>query len=115
MQLSVTMDPTNPRWETSEQRSRRSATVWKIIVGAAGASALTAIVVASCLDRDEARRDLEEPAYVETTSSTTTTTTTTTPVTTRDSTGGITPNGGAGTTTVTSAPMGTPLQPQPQP
>lgn len=120
MQLSVIMDPSNPRWETSDQRTRRSATMWKIIVGAAGASALTAVVVASCVGGDVAQRDLEEPAYVETTSATTTTRTAT-PATTRDSTGGIAlpaaPNGGAdtasapaptsqeGTTTVTSAPM----------
>jgi len=113
MQLSVAMDPTNPRWQTPEERTRRSATIWKIIVGAAGASALTAVVVASCLDRDEARRDMEEPAYVETTSAGTTTTTgattgtttpgatttgATTPATaprtaTQDSTGGIAPGG----------------------
>ena len=61
------MDPTNPRWETRESRRQRGATIWKVIVAAAGASALTAVIVASCLDRDEARRDAEEPAVVETT------------------------------------------------
>jgi hypothetical protein len=61
------MDTTNPRWETREERRDRSATMWKIIVGAAGASALTAVIVASCLDRGQARRDAAEPAYVETT------------------------------------------------
>ncbi len=108
MQLSVAMDSNNPRWQTSEERTRRSATIWKIIVGAAGASALTAVVVASCLDRDEARRDMEEPAYVETTSAGTTTVTgATTGATTsapaapmprtptRDSAGGIAPTSAA--------------------
>jgi len=108
------MDPTNPRWHPSTARTKRGATIWKIVVGAAAASALTAVVVASCLDRDEAaRRDLQEPAYVETTSGTT-------PATTRDSTGGIAPggaiNGGAdeiaGTTSITSAPMSTRAQPR---
>jgi hypothetical protein len=111
------MDPTNPRWETSAERTRRSATIWKVIAGAAAASVLTAVVVASCLDRDEARRDMDEPAYVETTSATTTATGT--PATTRDSTGGIAPNGAvsgradeiagttSSTTTITSAPIST--------
>lgn len=110
------MDPTNPRWEgRSEARRKRSATILKIIVGAAGASALSAMVVASCLDRDEARRDVQEPAYVETTSAATTGT----PASTRDTSGGIAPNGAvnggadeiAGTTTITSAPMSTQVQP----
>jgi hypothetical protein len=121
------MDPTNPRWETSEARTKRSATMWKIIVAAAGTSALTAMVVASCLDRDVARRDAQEPAFVETTSVTTTTTTTGTaapqpqaaPVAaapaaaTRDSTGGVaedtasTTSTTTGTTTITSAPAAT--------
>lgn len=115
------MDPTNPRWMTSEERTKRSATIWKIIVGAAGASALTAVIVASCLDRDVARRDLQEPSYVETTSGTTTTpapapavaTATPTPNTTRDSTSGIVPptvltvpgTTNNNNTTITSAPM----------
>ena len=126
------MDPTNPRWLTSDERTKRSATIWKVIVGAAAASALTAVVVASCLDRDVARRDLDEPSYVETTSATTTSASTTTtaaaatPATTRDSTGGIAPNGAdnggaeiaagapSSTTTITSAAMATPTQPRQQ-
>ena len=111
------MDPTNPRGETSDRRrAKRSATMWKIIIAAAGASALTAVVVASCLDRDVAQRDAQEPAYVETTSATTKGT----PATTQDSTGGIAPNGAvnggadeiAGTTSITSAPMSTKAQPR---
>jgi hypothetical protein len=135
------MDPTNPRWLTSEERTKRSATMWKIIVGAAGASALTAMVVASCLDRDVARRDLREPSFVETTSATPATPAPAPgaiPTATRDSTGGIAPlananagaNGGAdeaptgsttvvtvpgttlnNTTTITSAPLATRVQP----
>jgi hypothetical protein len=118
------MDPNNPRWETSDERRRRSATMWKIIVGALSASALSAMVVASCLDRDAgARRDVDtaEPAYVETTAGTqapataeaTTAMTPTTapaapaPPSTSDSTGGIAANGraaqGAGTTETTRA------------
>ena len=129
------MDPTNPRWQTSDQRTKRSATIWKIIVAAAGASALTAVVVASCLDRDVARRDLDEPGFVETTSATTTATpvagapttaAASTPATTRDSTGGIAPNGAdnggaeipagapSSATTITSAPMSMPAQPRQQ-
>jgi hypothetical protein len=131
MQLIAAMDPMNPRWETSEARTKRSATMWKIIVAAAGTSALTAMVVASCLDRDVARRDAHEPAYVETTSSVTTTTTATTtaatppqaaPVAvvqapaTRDSTaaGGAAEDSAVttstiNTTTITSAPAATPV------
>ncbi len=119
MQLTAAMDPMNPRWETSESRTKRSATMWKIIVAAAGTSALTAMVVASCLDRDVARRDAHEPAFVETTSVTTTSTTTApslpqaapqaaaTAPATRDSTGGAAAGGAddtAGATTITSAP-----------
>ncbi|MDB4939162.1 MAG: hypothetical protein JWP87_6134 [Labilithrix sp.] len=96
------MDPNNPRWETSEERRRRSATMWKIIVGALSASALSAMVVASCLDRDAgARRDVDtaEPAYVETTAAAQTPATTTpvqpAPPSTADSTGGIAVNGRA--------------------
>jgi hypothetical protein len=136
MQLIAAMDPTNPRWETSEARTKRSATMWKIIVAAAGTSALTAMVVASCLDRDVARRDAREPAFVETTSVTTTTKmgiAATPPqaapaaaapaAATRDATGGVAGGGGAediaratstssattGTTSITSAPAGTQL------
>jgi hypothetical protein len=65
------MDPKNPRWEASELRRKRSATFWKILVGAVSGAALSAVVVASCLDRDEARRDRErdqeEPGITETT------------------------------------------------
>lgn len=67
------MDPTNPRWQTSDERWHRNATFWKIIVGATAASAFTAVAVASCLGRDAAARDtheLSEPAYVETTAAT---------------------------------------------
>lgn len=67
------MDPTNPRWQTSDERWHRNATFWKIIVGATAASAFTAVAVASCLGRDSAARDtheLTEPAYVETTAGT---------------------------------------------
>ena len=126
------MDPTNPRWETSDARTKRSATMWKIVVAAAGTSALTAMVVASCLDRDVARRDAQEPAFVQTTSVTTTTATPgTTPATpapqaaavaaapspaTRDTTGGVAAGGEAedtagttstSTTTITSGPAAT--------
>lgn len=66
------MDPSNPRWMDAEERRRRSATFWKIIVGAAGAAALSTVIVASCLDRGEERRDrdrakVEEPGITETT------------------------------------------------
>ena len=107
--------------------------MWKIIVAAAGTSALTAMVVASCLDRDVARRDAQEPAFVQTTSVNTTATPGTTPVTpapqaaavavapspaTRDTTGGVAAGGesadtagtsttGTSTTTITSAPAAT--------
>lgn len=105
--------------------------MWKIIVAAAGTSALTAMVVASCLDRDVARRDAQEPAFVQTTSVNTTVTPGTTPVTpapqaaavavapspvTRDTTGGVAAGGesadtagttGTSTTTITSAPAAT--------
>ena len=133
MHFIATMDPTNPRWETSEERTKRSATIWKIIVAAAGASALTAVIVASCLDRDEARRGTE-PAFVETTSVTAVTPPAAQPVApvrvtpapaTRDSTGGVasgaaddsapsaTANGATtSTTTVTSAPLATQVQPR---
>lgn len=125
----ASMDPTNPRWLTSEERTKRSATIWKIIVGAAGASALTAVIVASCLDRDVARRDMQEPSYVETTSAVTTGTTpapapagAVPTANTTDSTGGIAPAGsttvvtGPGTTinnntTITSAPVAPRVQP----
>jgi hypothetical protein len=68
--------------------------MWKIIVGAASASALTAVIVASCLDRDRAQRELTEPGIVETTSGaahgrTTTTTAADAPASTSDSTGGV--------------------------
>ncbi|GAC1531622.1 MAG: hypothetical protein NVS3B10_26990 [Polyangiales bacterium] len=118
------MDPTNPRWQTADQRMKRSATMWKMIAGAAGTAALTTVIVASCLDRDvAARRALDEPAYVETTSAPSPAAGSTTPVTTRDTTGGIAPSGavnraaddltGAGnasTTAITSAPMATPVR-----
>jgi hypothetical protein len=108
MHFIAAMDPTNPRWETSEARTKRSATMWKIIVAAAGTSALTAMVVASCLDRDVARRDPHEPPFVETTSVTTPTTPGATVPTagqaapvaaapsaaTRDTTGGVAAGGG---------------------
>ena len=105
--------------------------MWKIIVAAAGTSALTAMVVASCLDRDSARRDAQEPAFVQTTSVTTTATPGTTPVTpapqaaavavapspaTRDTTGGVAAGGESAdtagtsttsTTTITSGPATT--------
>lgn len=91
--------------------------MWKIIVAAAGTSALTAMVVASCLDRDSARRDAQEPAFVQTTSVTTTATPGTTPVTpapqaaavavapspaTRDTTGGVAAGGESADTAGTS-------------
>ena len=45
--------------------------MWKIIVGIVTAAALTTVIVASCHDRRErARRDVAEPAYVETTGAT---------------------------------------------
>ena len=111
------MDPTNPRWEHSEQRRQRSATFWKIIVGAAGAAALSAVMVASCLDRDEARRDRErdqrEPAVVQTTAVRTPTAyapgaATAAPAvvgpSTSDSTGGVQAANTAATVTAPAAP-----------
>ena len=60
-------DPMNPRWQTSEERRRRSATSWKLIVGVAAGSALTTVIVVSCLDQQKARRANDEPSSVETT------------------------------------------------
>ncbi|MDB5215219.1 MAG: hypothetical protein JWO86_3146, partial [Myxococcaceae bacterium] len=77
----------------------------------ASASALTAVVVASCLDRDQARRSVEEPAYVETTSAVMTPASPAAqavapeaPISpaTRDSTGGVA--GVAGTDEIAGAP-----------
>jgi len=99
------MDPHNPRWMTSEERRAKSATMWKIIVGAVSASALSAIMVASCLDRDdEARRDDAEPGITETTAANVGATAPA-GTSTSDSTGGIAPTGAAGSTTVTSGAM----------
>lgn len=112
MHLIATMDPTASRGETSAVRPR-TAQLWKILGGAAGALALTFLIVDSCLDRGEARLDAEEPSYVETTAAMTraagaaepgATTPASLPATmrasTRDSSGGIAP-----TTTISSAPM----------
>ncbi len=127
------MDPTNPRWQTPDQRWHRNATFWKIIAGATAASAFTAVAVASCLDRDESARrshELGEPGYVETTAGVPAPATSlvvivndhageqpaAAPTTTADSTGGAALNGRtettgavtgtAGSDTSTGAPNG---------
>ena len=57
----------NPRWEAAEAR-RRSARMWKIIVRDRDRRSGTTVIVVSCHDRRErARRDVAEPAQVETT------------------------------------------------
>jgi hypothetical protein len=84
------MDPTNPRWESAEARRDRSASFWKLVVTAATASAFTAVIVASCLDRDdEAQRDLMEPTVVETTAGTPSGTGAPVSTSTADSVGGV--------------------------
>ena len=62
------MDPTNPRWLTSEQRRARSALFWKVFVGALAASAATTVAVATCHDRGgSAQHVVGEPSRVTTT------------------------------------------------
>jgi hypothetical protein len=66
------MDPTNPRWEASERRRRRSATFWKTVVAAVAVVALSSVAVTAYRDRTEAERERahardDEPGIVETT------------------------------------------------
>lgn len=61
------MDPANSRGESPEARFARQKTLWTIIASVAAGAALGSMVAVSCLDRGQARRATEEPAYVETT------------------------------------------------
>lgn len=111
------MDPTNPRWDTSDVRYRRQKLFWTVVAGSAAAVAASTMIVVSCLGRGQARHEpadltiVERPAAAPAAPSPGMTIVinpvTPVPVATapaaNDSTGGT--DDRAGTTNVTSAPI----------
>ena len=118
--LLQVMDPTNPRWDTSEVRFRRQKLFWAVVASSVAAVAASTMLVVSCLGSGHAQRDVSETRFVETAAPAPTTTIVINPVTqpaaplaTADSTGG--PNERLGTTNVTSAPISVQDAPTPPP
>lgn len=63
------MDPTNPRWDTSDVRFRRQKLFWAVIASGAAALAASTMIVVSCLGRGQAHREPDQLTIIETTAS----------------------------------------------
>ena len=115
------MDPTNPRWDTSEVRYRRQKLFWSLIAGGAATLAASTMIVVSCLGRGQERHQPAPLTIVETTAAQApapsaapatsqpvtqaapATAVVVVPAAANDSTGGT--NDRTGTTNVTAAPL----------
>ena len=60
------MDPTNPRWDTSDVRYRRQKLFWSVVAGSVAAVAASTMIVVSCLGRGQARHEPADLTIVET-------------------------------------------------
>ena len=60
------MDPTNPRWDTSDVRYRRQKLFWSVLAGSVAAVAASTMIVVSCLGGGRARHEPSDVTIVET-------------------------------------------------
>ncbi len=59
------MDPTNPRWDTSDVRYRRQKLFWSVLAGSVAAVAASTMIVVSCLGGGRARHEPSDVTIVE--------------------------------------------------
>lgn len=60
------MDPTNPRWDTSDVRYRRQKLFWTVVAGSVAAVAASTMIVVSCVGRGQARHEPADLTLIET-------------------------------------------------